>query len=122
MLTVTRTSRTWLASYTKMPPEPSVATSRPRTSLLPPQIPMLERTEGRERKASPATVTLREASMESTKAEVGGSLGCCKVAHVAPTNVTLMNPSTRTYSVQVPLTVTVAGKNLTSVARVRVSD
>src|SRR6266567_714490 len=123
MLTVTFTSHTWLASYTTTPQEPSVVTFCSRTSLLPPPIPMLEKIVGSEWTASPETVTLREARMDKTyELDCGLVAGCCKFAPCTPISVKPLNPSIRTYSVQVPFTVSVAGVNLSILAKVRLSD
>src|SRR5215831_1348682 len=63
---VTFLSHTWLFSYTTTPQEPSVVTLWRRTSVLPPPIPMTEKTDGNEWTASPETVTLREALIDRT--------------------------------------------------------
>src|SRR6266700_1528702 len=123
MLTVTFTSHTWLASYTTTPQEPSVVTFCSRTSLLPPPIPMLEKIVGSEWTASQETVTLCEPRMDKTyELDCGLVAGCCKVAPCRLFRVKLLNPSTRTYSVQVPLIVIVVGVNLSILASVRFRD
>jgi hypothetical protein len=93
-------------------------------SVLPPPIPILEVTDGCEWTANPERVTLREAFTDNTKAGVGsgGVFGCWMVAPRTPVSVKFSNPSTTTYSEQVPVNSTVAGENLSILVRVRFKD